>query len=82
MGIDYWAGLLDWIRGTMLTGGKIGAHDLDLICLTDDPDKAVEHILEADQAAADRAAAKAAADLEAADKAADKGTDKGAGAAT
>jgi uncharacterized protein (TIGR00730 family) len=66
MGVDYWAGLLTWIRSAMLPSGKIGEHDLDLICLTDDPDKAVAHILEADQGAADRAAAKAAADQEAA----------------
>jgi len=69
MGTAYWAGLLDWIRGTMLPGGKIGEHDLDLICLTDDPDEAVAHIMEADQGAADRAAAKAAADRKAAEAA-------------
>ena len=71
MGTAYWAGLLDWIRDTMLTGGKIGEQDLDLLCLTDDPDKAVKHILDADQHIADRAAAKAAADRKAAEEAAD-----------
>jgi uncharacterized protein (TIGR00730 family) len=71
MGTDYWAGLLSWIRGAMLEGGKIGAQDLDLICLTDDPAKAVAHILDADQAGADRAAARAAADRKAAEEAAE-----------
>jgi uncharacterized protein (TIGR00730 family) len=69
MGTDYWAGLLAWIRDTMLTGGKIGEHDLDLICLTDDPDTAVRHIMEAEQASAARAAADQRADQQAADRA-------------
>ena len=33
----------------MISGGKIGEQDLDLICLTDDPERAVQHVLEADQ---------------------------------
>ena len=41
MGTDYWAGLLDWIREHHAHRRQDRAHDLDLICLTDDPDKAV-----------------------------------------
>ena len=48
MGTAYWQGLLDWMRDTMLADGKIGPDDLDLICLTDDVDEAVRHIVEAD----------------------------------
>jgi hypothetical protein len=48
MDTAYWAGLFDWIRATMLRDGKIGASDLDLICLTDDPEEAVRHIVAAD----------------------------------
>jgi hypothetical protein len=44
-GTDYWGGLVDWIRGTMLEGGKIAASDLDLIHLTDDPADVAAHIL-------------------------------------
>jgi uncharacterized protein (TIGR00730 family) len=38
-GTDYWQGLLDWLRGIMLTGGKISPADLDLITLTDSPEE-------------------------------------------
>jgi len=46
-GTGYWSGLLEWIEGTMLTGGKISPSDLDLLCVTDDPEEAVEHVLRA-----------------------------------
>jgi uncharacterized protein (TIGR00730 family) len=52
MGTAYWSGLFDWLRGTLLADGKIGAADLDLILLTDDVDEAVRHILSADAALA------------------------------
>jgi uncharacterized protein (TIGR00730 family) len=52
MGAAYWAGLFDWLRGTLLADGKIGAQDLDLILLTDDVDEAVRHIVDADAALA------------------------------
>jgi uncharacterized protein (TIGR00730 family) len=41
MGRAYWAGLLDWIRGTLVANGTVDAADLDLLLLTDDPDEAV-----------------------------------------
>jgi len=41
IGVDYWSGLLDWLRGTVLADGKISASDLDMFTLTDDPDEAV-----------------------------------------
>ncbi len=41
MGTSYWAGLLDWLRDTMLPDGKIAAPDLNLMQLTDDPAEAV-----------------------------------------
>lgn len=52
MGSAYWSGLLDWLRETMAAGGKIGPADLDLVCLTDDVDQAVQHIIDADAALA------------------------------
>jgi hypothetical protein len=68
MGRWYWQGLLDWLRDTMQAEGKIGAEDLKLICLTDDVDEAVKHIVDADAAlAAEQAAVvKAVADRRAA----------------
>ena len=45
LGVDYWSGLIDWIRHTMLPAGKISESDLDLIHCTDSVDDAVERIL-------------------------------------
>ena len=49
MGAEYWGGLLDWIRDRMAGEGKISPLDLELICLTDDVDEAVRHIVTADR---------------------------------
>jgi uncharacterized protein (TIGR00730 family) len=46
-GREYWSGLLDWLRKTALSAGKIGATDLELLTLTDDVDEAVAQIVEA-----------------------------------
>ncbi len=44
-GTDYWKGLIDWIKGSMLgKEGNIDEKDLDLIKITDDPAEAVQHI--------------------------------------
>jgi hypothetical protein len=78
MGTAYWAGLLDWVRTTMLPDGKIGPADLDLIFVTDDPDAAVRHIVAADagQAKAQATAqAAAAAETARAQQAADAAAD-------
>jgi uncharacterized protein (TIGR00730 family) len=37
VGVDYWGGLVDWIRERLVAEGKVSPQDLDLICLTDDP---------------------------------------------
>jgi len=52
MGTDYWAGLLDWIKQTLLKDGKINEADLDLIQVTDDVEEAVQLIVDADAALA------------------------------
>ncbi|MBO9523576.1 MAG: TIGR00730 family Rossman fold protein [Nocardioidaceae bacterium] len=41
IGTEYWSGLLDWLRGTVLADGKISEADLDMLTLTDDVDEAV-----------------------------------------
>src|SRR5690606_13312320 len=46
VGTRFWSGLLDWIRDQMLAIGKISPQDLDLIHLTDDPQEAVQVIVE------------------------------------
>ena len=44
MGSEYWKGLVDWLRSTMLREGKISAHDLDLIQVMDDPEEVARYI--------------------------------------
>ncbi|MBF6593646.1 MAG: TIGR00730 family Rossman fold protein [Thermaceae bacterium] len=38
----YWSGLLDWMKGTLLTEGAIAPGDLDLIRLVETPDEIIE----------------------------------------
>ena len=44
MGADYWAGLLDWIKGTLLAEATISPEDVDLLRITDDPAEACQII--------------------------------------
>ena len=44
VGRSYWAGLLDWMRATLLANGAIAEADLDLFHVTDDADEVVELI--------------------------------------
>ncbi|HXI17419.1 MAG TPA: TIGR00730 family Rossman fold protein, partial [Chloroflexota bacterium] len=39
-GTTYWRGLMDWIKGTLLSDGKISPEDLDLLVVTDDIEEA------------------------------------------
>ena len=41
LGTEYWAGLLGWLRETVLADGKINPEDLDRLVVTDDVDEAV-----------------------------------------
>jgi hypothetical protein len=45
-GCEYWQGLLDWLRGSMLEGEKILAEDLSLLTVTDSPEYAARIIVE------------------------------------
>ncbi len=47
-GTEYWSGLIDWLRQTVLSAHKIAPHDLDLLTVTDDVREAVRRIVEAD----------------------------------
>jgi hypothetical protein len=44
MGSEYWKGLLDWLKNTMVRDGMILPEDLDFIEILDDPDEVVKHI--------------------------------------
>jgi uncharacterized protein (TIGR00730 family) len=47
VGSDYWAPLLDWLKNTMLGRGYIGASELALLRVADDPEEVVKIIKEA-----------------------------------
>jgi uncharacterized protein (TIGR00730 family) len=44
---DYWAELLDWVRGELLADGMISPEDLNLLYVTDDIDEAIARVLDA-----------------------------------
>jgi predicted Rossmann-fold nucleotide-binding protein len=44
MGTDYWGGMIDWIRASLLAEAAINPEDVDLLRLTDDPNEAVRII--------------------------------------
>jgi uncharacterized protein (TIGR00730 family) len=44
MGTEYWTGMIDWIRATLLKEAAITAADVDLLRLTDDPAEACDII--------------------------------------
>ena len=47
LGVDYWQGMFDWLRGTVLADGKIKERDLDMMTLTDDLEEAVAMMVKA-----------------------------------
>jgi uncharacterized protein (TIGR00730 family) len=46
VGREYWQGLLDWVRGTVLPRGLISERDLDLLRVVDSADEALEVLRE------------------------------------
>ena len=44
VGRAYWAGLLDWMRGTLLANGTIAEGHLEHFHVTDDPTEVIEII--------------------------------------
>jgi hypothetical protein len=49
VGSAYWAGLIDWIKETVLAEGNLHPEELDLIQIVDSPDEVVKIIKEAHQ---------------------------------
>jgi hypothetical protein len=47
MGKDYWSGMVEWLRRTVVSEGKIDARDLLLFHVTDDPADATRIVIEA-----------------------------------
>ena len=44
VGSDYWQGLVDWLSGPVLEGGKIDPHDVERLHVTDDLDEVVDDL--------------------------------------
>lgn len=44
VGSEYWKGLMDWIKGTMLENGNISEPDLDLFKIVDTEEEAIRFI--------------------------------------
>src|SRR5512139_583498 len=44
VGSDYWKGLLDWMKETVLKEGKISPSDLEILQVIDDPEEIVKTI--------------------------------------
>lgn len=44
VGRDFWKGLLDWVRGTLLEDGRISPEDLDLFKIVDDVEEVVHAV--------------------------------------
>ena len=47
MGEAYWTPLLEWVRRSALADGMVSPDDLELLTLTDDPQVALETVLDA-----------------------------------
>ena len=44
-GVEYWQGLIDWMKKTMIAAGTVSASDFDYITLTDDMDEVVSTMI-------------------------------------
>jgi uncharacterized protein (TIGR00730 family) len=44
VGSDYWKGLIDWMKQTVLVMGNISPEDIDLLHIVDDPDEVCDII--------------------------------------
>lgn len=44
MDSSYWNGLINWIKDTMLTTGKISPEDMNIFRVMDEPEEVVEYI--------------------------------------
>jgi len=44
VGKEYWLGMLEWLRGTVLKNGNIAKDDLNIFTVTDDPREVVKFI--------------------------------------
>jgi predicted Rossmann-fold nucleotide-binding protein len=63
-GVQYWAGLVDWLRDRVAGEGKIAGTDLRLFTVTDSPREAVATVRQARERRTQAAPAEAQRDTE------------------
>ena len=44
VGSDYWAGLVDWVRATLLDTGKMSPDDIDILQVMDEPEEIIDTV--------------------------------------
>ena len=44
VGSEYWKGLMDWIKKSMLNGDRILGDDLDIFCIVDSPEEVINSV--------------------------------------
>lgn len=44
VGVDFWSGILNWLRETAVPAGTLALEDVDRIILTDDPEEIVREV--------------------------------------
>jgi uncharacterized protein (TIGR00730 family) len=45
-GSEYWRGLLEWVHEQPLSGGAVSPEDIELLHVIDDPQRAVQEVLD------------------------------------
>jgi len=45
-GVDYWAGLVDWVRDQLETDGRISPGDIDILQVADTPEEACRMVVD------------------------------------
>jgi uncharacterized protein (TIGR00730 family) len=63
-GVDYWSGLLDFVNGAVLATGMISPEDQKLLFMTDDPQEAVNLVLDCYRRRADKPSSPVKADAQ------------------
>lgn len=46
MGSDYWAGMVEWIRTSMVEAGTIRQAEAEMLYVEDDPERVIRHIVD------------------------------------
>ena len=64
VGTEFWGGLVDWLKNSVLVQGKISAEDLDLFYLVDSPEEVRDIVVKAVRGGSDQAEREEKARLE------------------